>query len=88
VCYLDRQKLINEVKQKYQELANEETRYNFRNEGDFRNPEKYYEDLLHNAINLIEAGAFDGYENGSQVVEKIAKNKNEYFEMLKKYGLN
>lgn len=73
---MDRDTLIQQVKNEYARLAELESRAHFTNRT-YRSmsPEAYYEQALEKAIRDINAGKYDDCMTGLQVVEQIANHK-------------
>jgi hypothetical protein len=73
---LDRNALIQQVKEEYARLAQTETSSHFTNQSySGMSPEAYYEKTLEKAIRDISAGKYDDCASGLEVVERIANRK-------------
>lgn len=73
---MDRDTLIQQVKNEYARLADLESQAHVTNHTySGISPEKYYEQALEKAIRDISAGKYDDCISGLQVVEQIANHK-------------
>ncbi len=73
---MNREQLIQQVKNEYARLAQQETR-DHRTDQFYSgtSPEAYYERTLEKAIRGINAGKYDDCATGLQVIERIANRK-------------
>ena len=72
---MNRDELINQVKDKYAQIASSESQQNFSQNTTELTPEAYYEDLLGKAIGEISKGTFDNFKSGEEIVNAIANDK-------------
>lgn len=73
---MDRDQLIQQVKQEYARLADLSSHDNMMDQSDSgMSPESYYERALEKAIRDISAGKHDNCTSGLEVVEQIANHK-------------
>jgi len=73
---LDREQLIQQVKNEYARLAQQESRDHRTDQyNNGLSPEAYYEQALEQAIREIEAGKHDDCGSGLKVIERIANRK-------------
>lgn len=72
---MNRNKLIEQVKDKYASLAHNENQQHFHETTTEITPEAYYEKLLNAVIHEISKGTFDNCESGEAVVEAVAVDK-------------
>ncbi len=72
---MNRDELINQVKDKYAQIASAESQQHFNQTTTELTPEAYYEDLLGKAISEIEKGTFDQFKSGDEIVTAIANDK-------------
>jgi len=70
-----RQNLINQVKEEYANIANAASQQHFHQTTTEITPEGYYEKLLSSVISEIQTGAFDNCRSGTEIVNKVAANK-------------
>ncbi len=78
VILLDRDLLIQQVKDEYARLAQLESSAHITNLSyNPMSPEAYYERALESAIRDISAGKYDDFVSGLQVVEHIATHKTQ-----------
>ena len=70
-----RQNLIDQVKEEYQNIANASSQQHFHQTGTDFTPEGYYEKLLDCVIDEIQKGTFDNCRSGTEIVNKVAANK-------------
>lgn len=76
---MDRQYLIDQVKDEYSRLADlEGLGDNSGQQLTAPTPESYYENLLGQVIKGIEAGSFDEFATGREIVEAVANNKDRW----------
>lgn len=72
---MNRDKLINQVKDEYAQIASSESQQHFYQTTTEMTPEAYYEDLLGKALSEIEKGTFDEFKSGKEIVNAIANDK-------------
>ncbi|GAA4654079.1 hypothetical protein GCM10023142_12170 [Anaerocolumna aminovalerica] len=72
---MNRDKLIEEIKNEYARIASSESQQHFHQTTTDLTPEAYYEKLLSKAINEINKGTFDNFKSGEEVVTAIANDK-------------
>lgn len=72
---MNRDKLINQVKDKYARIASAESQGNFIQTTTDLTPEGYYEKLLSKVIDEINKGTFDDFKSGEEVVSAVANDK-------------
>ena len=70
-----RQSLINQVKEKYANIASHESQQHFHKTTTEITPEAHYEKLLGAVITEIENGTFDSCRSGSEIINKVAVDK-------------
>ena len=70
-----RQNLINQVKEEYANIANAASQQHFHQTTTEITPEGYYEKLLGCVIGEIQDGTFDNCRTGTEIVNKVAANK-------------
>jgi len=70
-----RQDLIDQVKEEYANIANAASQQHFHQTGTQLTPERYYEKLLGCVIDEIQIGTFDNCRSGTEIVNKVAANK-------------
>ena len=71
-----RQALIDQVKEEYGNIANATSQQHFHQTGTATHtPEGYYEKLLGCVIEEIQGGTFDNCKSGTEIVNKVAANK-------------
>ena len=75
---MHRDKLIQEVKEEYARLAAGHSREDFIEDSGNQSSESYFERLLENVIRSIEAGKFDRFVSGRQVMEAVANNRERW----------
>jgi small acid-soluble spore protein tlp len=73
--FLDRNILIQQVKNEYARLAGLASRGHITDRAYSMQPEAYYEQVLEKAISDISAGKYDDCVSGLQIVERIANHK-------------
>lgn len=73
---MDREQLIREVKNIYAHRADQESRAEFIQGG--ISPEAYYENLLNQVLAGIDAGRFDSFHAGQEIVDAIAKDHSAF----------
>lgn len=72
---MNREKLIDQVKDEYARIASSESQLNLLQSTSKLTPEAYYEKLLSKAIDKINKGTFDDFKSGEQIVSAIANDK-------------
>lgn len=72
---MNRDKLIDQVKSEYAQIASSESQQHFNQTTTEMTPEAYYEDLLGKAISEISKGTFDDFKSGKEIVNAIANDK-------------
>lgn len=76
---MNHEDLISQVKDEYSRLADMATKDSFVDKSSKEGSnETYYEDLLQDVIYGIQAGNFDGFSSGKDIVEAVANNKSEW----------
>lgn len=75
---MNRDKLIEQVKNEYAELASAESQQHFHQTTTSVTPEAYYEKLLGMVIDEIDSGTFDSFKSGKDVMEAVAADKNKW----------
>lgn len=78
---MDRDFLIQQVKDHYQKLASLESKEHITQTTTEMKPEAYYERLLRLVIDEINRGTFDSFYSGKDIVEEVANNKEKYIAM-------
>lgn len=72
---MNRQTLINQVKEEYARLASQTSEQNKIQSTNKLSPEAYYENLLAFVIAEIEKGTFDNFQSGKEIVRRVAADK-------------
>lgn len=72
---MNRDKLINQVKNEYAQIASSDSQQHFYQTTTELTPEAYYEDLLGKVINEIGKGTFDDFKSGQEIVNAVANDK-------------
>lgn len=72
---MNRDTLIQEVKDKYASLAHSENQQHFHQTTTGITPEAYYETLLNAVITEISNGKFDNFQSGDAIVKAVATDK-------------
>ncbi|MCL2567990.1 MAG: hypothetical protein FWE12_00930 [Oscillospiraceae bacterium] len=72
---MDRQGLIDQVKEEYASIASAESQRHFHQTTTEITPEAYYEKLLQAVVIEIEAGTFDRCQSGMEIVNRVAADK-------------
>lgn len=72
---MNRDNLIDQVKDEYAKIASYESQQNFIQSTTDLTPEAYYEKLLSKAVDEINKGTFDNFNSGEEVVSAIANDK-------------
>ena len=75
---MNRDKLIQEVKEEYARLAAGHSREDFIDDPNSQSAESYFEQLLQTVIKGIEDGRFDRFMNGRQIMEAVANNRERW----------
>lgn len=69
---------MQEVKEVYAGISQQETQQHFTQTNSNSNPEKYYEEILNMVLQEIAAGTFDGFRSGRDIVEAVSKDKHKW----------
>ncbi len=80
---MNRDELIDQVKDRYAHFANTETQDHFHQTAQGVSPEAYYESLLNMVTDEISAGTFDSFSSGDAIVAAVANDKQKW---LSKWG--
>ena len=72
---MNRENLVSQVKEIYSKLASDESQEHFTQATTDPTPEAYYENMLGMVINEINAGTFDSFESGQEIVNAVANDK-------------
>ena len=72
---MNRQELINQVKEGYANIASDESQHHFHQTTTDITPEAYYEKLLSAVIFDIQKGAFDNCHSGREIINRVAADK-------------
>ena len=75
---MNREKLIFQVKDLYAKLASDESQQHFTQTTTDLTPEAYYENVLGMVIKEINAGTFDSYGSGQEIINAVANDKNKW----------
>jgi len=75
---MDRESLMQEVKDIYASFSQQETQQYFSQTGSNTNPEQYYEKILNMVLNEISSGTFDRFDSGRSIVDAVAKDKHKW----------
>lgn len=75
---MDRQELTREVKAEYAQRADRESRNSFVAQAGAPAPEAYYEALLDQVLAGIDAGCFDDFATGRDIVEAVAADHDKW----------
>ena len=75
---MDRETLMQEVKEVYAGISQQETQQHFTQTNSNSNPEKYYEEILNMVLQEIAAGTFDRFRSGRDIVEAVSKDKHKW----------
>lgn len=75
---MDRETLMQEVKEIYAGISQQETQQHFTQTNSNTNPEKYYEGILNMVLQEITAGTFDRFRSGRDIVEAVSKDKRKW----------
>lgn len=83
---MNRDKLIAQVKNEYSRLAGDESQQHFSQTTSDITPDEYYGNLLHMVEKEIEAGTFDDFHSGREIVEAVANNKGKWLTQWKNFS--
>ena len=72
---MNRQELINQVKEGYASIASDTSQHHFHQTTTDITPEAYYEKLLGAVISEIQNGTFDNCKSGREIINRVAANK-------------
>jgi len=72
---MNRQELINQVKEEYAGIASDKSQQHFFQTTTEITPEAYYENLLSAVIFEIQKGTFDNCRSGTEIINKVAADK-------------
>ena len=72
---MNREKLIEQVKEEYANIRFSENQQHFHNTATGITPEAYYNTLMNTVINEINNGKFDYCRSEREVVNKVAADK-------------
>lgn len=72
---MKRDELIQQVKEKYADIASAESQQHFHDTTTGITAEAYYEKLLQSVINEISNGTFDNVRSADEVINKVAADK-------------
>ena len=72
---MNRDELIQQVKEKYAGIASAESQQHFHQTTTEITAEAYYEKLLQCVINEISRGTFDNVRSSDEVINKVAADK-------------
>ncbi len=78
---MDRETLMQEVKNIYASISQQETQQYFSQANstvNSVNPEKYYEDILNMVLNEISAGTFDRFQSGRAIIDAVSNDKRKW----------
>lgn len=75
---MNREKLISQVKEHYATLASEESQQHFSQTTTNLSPESYYENILGMVIKEINAGTFDSFKSGEDIINAVANDKKRW----------
>ncbi|MDD4774032.1 MAG: hypothetical protein PHZ09_10615 [Eubacteriales bacterium] len=75
---MNREKLISQVKEHYAKLASKESQQHFDQSTVQKTPVAYYEFLLGSVIDEINAGTFDSFDSGQEIVNAVANDKSRW----------
>lgn len=75
---MNREKLIAQVKEIYAKLASDENQQHFTQSTAGIAPDVYYENILNMVIREINAGKFDSFRSGREIVDAVTKDKNKW----------
>jgi hypothetical protein len=74
------------VKEQYQELAATENKQQITRSTMGETPDAYYENLLSLVIDEINAGTFDAFYSGHEIVNAVANNKDKWLSNWKDHS--
>lgn len=74
---MGRDRLIQEVKAEYARLADLQSRERHRDQSGI-SPDVWYEKQLGLIISRIEAGQFDHFPSGREIIESVANNRRKW----------
>ncbi len=72
---MNREELIEQVKEEYASIASNESQQHFYQTTSELTPEAYYEKLLNAVITEISKGKFDNCHSASEVINIVAADK-------------
>ena len=72
---MNRQELIDQVKEEYAGIASDESQQHFHQTTTGITSEAYYEKLLGAVISEIQSGTFDNCRSGHEIINKVAADK-------------
>ena len=75
---MNREKLISQVKDIYARLASDENQQHIIQTTTETTPDMYYENILNMVIREINAGTFDTFRSGQDIVDAVTKDKNKW----------
>lgn len=75
---MDRESLMQEVKDIYASISQQETQQHFSQTTSNINPEQYYEKILNMVLNEISDGTFDRFQSGRAIVDAVSNDKNKW----------
>ena len=75
---MHRDKLIRQVKDEYAIVACRQNRENFADESSAALSDAYYRHLFEQVITAIQAGRFDRFINGRQIMEAVASDRQRW----------
>jgi hypothetical protein len=81
---MNRNRLIAQVKAEYARLAEDESQQHFTQTTSNITADDYYGNLLNMVEKEIEAGTFDKFHSGIEIVEAVAANKQKWLSGWKK----
>jgi glucan phosphorylase len=75
---MNREKLISQVKDIYARLASGENKQHITQTTNGITPDMYYENVLNMVIREINAGTFDSFQSGQEIVDAVTKDKDKW----------
>jgi len=75
---MNREKLIKQVKEIYAKLASDENQQHIMQSTAGITPDMYYENILNMIIREINAGTFDSFRSGKEIVDAVTKDKDKW----------
>jgi len=75
---MNREKLIEQVKEIYAKLASDENQQHILQATNGIMPDVYYENILNMVIREINAGTFDSFKSGKEIVDAVTKHKDKW----------